>query len=261
MATIGMDQLFYAKITEDAQGNETYGPPVKLARAMQGDLSLELAEAQLFADDGAIYVVKSFRTGTLSLGVDDIGVNVAADLTGSEVDDNGVLVSASENMGESVAIGFRAMKPDGKYRYFWLYKVKFGFPPVSVQTKGDSITFQTPTIEGVVSRRNRADERGQHPWKAEVTEGDLGVDAATITGWFEEVYEPEFTGDTKAAPTGADAAAPETPVKTGKPKRKKNTGTGEEALPGGDGITEGAAEPEPAPEPEGDGTELPGGEA
>jgi len=192
MATIGMDMLYYSKITEDAQGEETYGPPIRLARAMQGDLSLDLAEAQLFADDGAIYTVKSFRTGTLSLGVDDIGVSVAGDLTGAEVDDNGVLISSSENMGESVAVGFRAMKPDGKYRYFWLYKVKFGFPPVSVQTKGDTITFQTPTIEGIVTRRNKPDERGQHPWKAEVTEGDAGVDATVIEEWFDEVYDPVF---------------------------------------------------------------------
>ena len=27
MATIGLDKLYYAKITEDASGNETYGDP------------------------------------------------------------------------------------------------------------------------------------------------------------------------------------------------------------------------------------------
>ena len=184
--------LYYAKITEDEKGIETYGKPTRLARAIQGNMTLELAQAQLYADDGAVYTVKSFKTGTLSLGVDDIGVDVAGDLTGAVVDDNGVLISASENMGEPVAIGFRAMKPDGRYRYFWLYKVKFGFPPISLQTKGDSIAFQTPTIEGTVTRRNKEDSRGQHPWKAEVTEGDKGVDESVIEDWFTEVYDPVF---------------------------------------------------------------------
>ena len=31
MATIGLDKLFYAKITEDKDGNETYATPVQLA--------------------------------------------------------------------------------------------------------------------------------------------------------------------------------------------------------------------------------------
>ena len=81
MATIGLDKLFYSKITEDANGNETYGTPVSLAKAMTAELSVELAEATLYADDGAAEVVKEFQSGTLSLGVDNIGLAVAADLT------------------------------------------------------------------------------------------------------------------------------------------------------------------------------------
>jgi len=193
MATIGLDKLFYAKISESNEGEETYGVPSILAKAIKADLSVELAEAILYADDGAAEVIKDFKSGKLSLGVDDIGVAAAADLTGATTDDNGVLVSASENIGSPVAVGFRAQKPGGKYRYFWLYRVMFGIPATNLQTKGDSITFQTPTIEGTVMRRNKLDGLGKHPWKAEVTEGNAGVSAGTITGWFGQVYEPVYT--------------------------------------------------------------------
>ena len=193
MATIGLDRLYYAKITEASDGEETYGVPAPLAKAMKAELSIELAEAVLYADDGAAEVIKDFKSGTLSLGVDDIGVAAARDLTGAVADDNGVLVSASENAGVPVAVGFRALKPDGKYRYFWLYKVKFGIPATNLQTKGESITFSTPTIEGTVLRRNKLDGLGKHPWKAEVNEDDENVLAATITGWYTTVYEPTFT--------------------------------------------------------------------
>ena len=193
MATIGFDRLYYAKITEASDGEETYGVPAPLAKAMKAELSIELAEAVLFADDGAAEVIKDFKSGTLSLGVDDIGVAAARDLTGAVADDNGVLVSASENAGVPVAIGFRALKPDGRYRYFWIYKVKFGIPATNLQTKGESITFSTPTIEGTVLRRNKLDGLGKHPWKAEVTEGAAGVSTATVTGWFGQVYEPVYT--------------------------------------------------------------------
>lgn len=192
MATIGMDKLYYAKITEDTGGEETYAVPTQLAKAIKADLTIDLAEATLYADDGEAYVIKDFKSGKLSLGVEDIGVQAAQDLTGATVDDNGVLVSASENEGDAVAVGFRALKPNGKYRYFWLYRVKFGVPETNLQTKGDSITFQTPTIEGTVMRRNKPDGKGKHPWKAEVTEGDAGVSDTTISGWYAEVYEPVY---------------------------------------------------------------------
>ena len=89
--------------------------------------------------------------------MDNIGLSVAADLTGATVDDNGVLVSASEDGGDPVAIGFRAKKGDGKYRYFWLYRVMFSIPATNLTTKGESIEFSTPTIEGTVLRRNKVD--------------------------------------------------------------------------------------------------------
>lgn len=193
MATIGLDKLYYAKITEDAAGEETYETPKQLAKAIKADLSVELAEAVLYADDGAAEVVKEFKSGKLSLGIDDIGATAAEDLTGAKLDDNKVLVSSSEDGGEPVAIGFRAKKANGKYRYFWLFRVKFGIPETNLQTKGDNITFQTPTIEGTVMRRNKLDGLGNHPWKAEVSEDDTGVSTETITGWFSEVYEPTFT--------------------------------------------------------------------
>jgi phi13 family phage major tail protein len=192
MATIGLDRLYYSKITEGNDGSETYATPVLLAKAMKADLSVELAEAVLYADDSAAEVIKEFKSGKLSLGIDDIGTTAAEDLTGAQIDDNKVLISASENGGSPVAVGFRAKKANGKYRYFWLYRIKFGIPATNLQTKGDSISFQTPTIEGTVMRRNKIDGLGNHPWKAEVNEDDTGVVAGTISAWFTEVYEPEF---------------------------------------------------------------------
>ena len=178
MATIGLDRLYYSKITEDSNGEETYAVPTVLAKAITAELSVELVEAILYADDGAAEVVKDFNSGTLTLGV-------AIGLLRSEAN--------CENVGTPVAVGFRAQKANGTYRYFWLYRVKFGLPATNLQTKADSITFSTPTIEGTVMRRNKLDGMGKHPWKAEVTEGDPGVSSTTITGWFTEVYEPVYT--------------------------------------------------------------------
>ena len=83
MATIGLDRLFYAKITEASDETETYSTPKPLAKAIKADLSIELAEATLYADDSAAEIVKEFKSGTLSLGIDDIGMALAEDMTGA----------------------------------------------------------------------------------------------------------------------------------------------------------------------------------
>ena len=169
MATIGLDKLYYATITEDPDtGEETYAAPKQLAKAISVELSVEVAEAILYADDGASEIVKEFKSGTLTLGVDDLGGEAAAALTGATLDANGVLISTSEDGGTPVAIGFRAARSNGRYQY----------------------TFSTPSIEGTILRRNKPDSKGRHPWKAEVTEGATGVSQEIITGWYAAVYEP-----------------------------------------------------------------------
>lgn len=191
MATIGLDKLYYATITEDpATGEETYSKPKQLAKAISAELSVEVAEAILYADDGASEIVKEFKSGTLTLSVDDLGTEAAATLTGAQVDTNGVLISTSEDTTTPVAIGFRAARSNGKYQYFWLYRVKFALPTTTLATKADSITFLTPSVEGTILRRNKPDTKGRHPWKAEATEGAVGVKPETITSWYTAVYEP-----------------------------------------------------------------------
>lgn len=111
MATIGLDRLYYSKITEDENGNETYATPIQLAKAISADLAVELAEATLYADDGAAEIVKEFKSGTLSLGIDEIGASAASDLTGASIDDNHVLISGSEDGGDPVVSDSAPRKP------------------------------------------------------------------------------------------------------------------------------------------------------
>ncbi len=200
MSKIGLDKLYYAKIA-DNDGDEDYDEPIVFAKGIKADLSVELSEGILYADDTIAEIVKEFKSGKLALSVDDIGAAVASDLTGELVDERGVLISTGEDKSNYVAIGFRALQGDGKYRYFWFYRVKFGIPATNLETKADSIKFSTPTIEGVVMRRNKTDGYGTHPWKAEVVEGGAGVSAGTITNWFDDVYEPAAVSGTKQIET------------------------------------------------------------
>ena len=193
MSTIGLDSLYYATITEGTDGSETYGTPAILAQAIKADLSAELTEGTLYADDAAVEIVKEFKQGKISLNVRDLGSAKAAALLGATVDNKGALVSRAEDVAKPVAIGFRARKSNGKYVYYWLYRVVFGIPADSLQTKGDGISFATPTIEGTITRRNKLDAQNKHPWRATIDESESGANATTITNWFKSVYEPTYT--------------------------------------------------------------------
>ncbi|MBU5627706.1 phage tail protein [Oscillibacter sp. MSJ-2] len=192
MATIGLDSIYYSIIT-DGESGETYATPVKLAKATKADLSVEFSEGTLYADDALCEAVKEFKSAKLTLGVDDLSAAAASALTGATIDQNKVLVHNAEDSAPYVAIGFRAKKSNGNYRYYWLYRGKFGIPSDSLETKGDSIKFAEKSIEGTFMRREKAGDDGSHAWKAQVDADDTGVQTSTISGWFTSVYEPDFT--------------------------------------------------------------------
>lgn len=191
MAQIGLKNLYYAPITEDEYGNETYGTPVRLAKAINADMTVNSNDATLYADDGADVVFRDFINGTLTLEVNDLGNAVAAALLGASIDANGALVSSGEDVPPPVAIAFQSKSARGGDRYFWFYRVTFSVPSASIQTKGESIEFATPSIEGTISRRNLPDTNNKHPWKIEAKAGE--ANQTIIAGWFDAVIEPAST--------------------------------------------------------------------
>lgn len=195
MAQIGLKNLFYAPISSGADEAEIYGAPVRLAKAISADISVNTDAQTLFADDGADVVINEFINGTITLGINDLGNAKAAALLGASLDSNGVLVSSGEDTPPAVAIGFQSRSATGGDRYIWLYRVVFAIPNQTLQTKGESVTFSTPSIVGTFSRRNKAEASGKHLWKAEVKDGDAGVSATTIANWFASVYTPGSTND------------------------------------------------------------------
>mgnify|MGYP000816765864 CR=1 FL=1 len=184
MATIGLRDLYRAPITVGDDGKETYRTPVRMAKAISAELSVEVAEAILYADDGADEIVKEFVSGELTLNVNDLLPADLSALLGQKLDADNVLYASDADEAPYTAIGFRAKKTGGKYKYIWLYKVKFAIPSESYQTKGDSIEFTTPEITGQFIKRPDG------LWKAE----HVALPTETAAqGWFTKVREQNNT--------------------------------------------------------------------
>ncbi|NCB92888.1 MAG: phage tail protein [Clostridia bacterium] len=176
--TLGLRDLYYALITI-TEGVETYGIPKKMAEAISADLSVTTAEGTLYADDAVSESVKEFVKGTIKLGIKDLETDVLAEVLGQVVDDDQVVWAGDTDEPPFVAIGFRAKKTGGKYRYIWLQKVQFKVPTEKFATKGESITFNTPEIEGTFYKSVATGK-----WKADYTGLPTSAPAAA---WFTKV--------------------------------------------------------------------------
>lgn len=199
MATrIGCDNLVYSIMkTEDTA---TTAPTFDAVKPAPGVISVNInpnaSQETLFADDGPM------ETAT-TLGKIDVEINKAelttenkADLLGHQIDTNGGIVYGDSDVPPWVAIGFRTLKSNGKYRYVWLYKGKFTDPEDANETKGDSINFQTDTIKGqFVKLNNQIEINGKlvRPWKYEIDGDNTEADADTIDAWFDTVTMPSVT--------------------------------------------------------------------
>jgi phi13 family phage major tail protein len=181
MATVGLRDLFVAPVTE-TDGAEVYGTIKRLAKAIKAEMSVEVAEGLLYADDGVDDTVKEFVKGALKLNVNDLEPEDVAMLLGQHIDENKVIIAGETDDPPYFAVAFRAKKSKGgRYRYLWLYKVKFKIPNENFETKGDAITFVTPEIEGDFIKR---DSDGN--WKADFT--GVPTDPVAVS-WFTSVYE------------------------------------------------------------------------
>lgn len=192
MATIGLDKLYYALITDGDDG-ETYGTPKAMAGAISVNLTKNVAEASLSADNRIYYNNKSFSGGTIDVNVADIEDDALKDIFGATKDSKGGIAFASEDMPKPCALGYRALKANGKYRYQWLLRVQFAPPGENVETKGESITYTTPTVNGTIMTQNKESADGKHYYQYKADEDATGVDATLISGWFTEVKEPTVT--------------------------------------------------------------------
>lgn len=118
----------------------------------------------------------------MKLKVNELPPAELAAVLGQTQDGDEVIYAGENDDPPYNAVGFRAKKMGGKYKYIWLYKVKFAIPNEKYQTKGDKIEFNTPEITGKIIKRPDG------LWKAEhVAQPDNEV-AKT---WFENVREPK----------------------------------------------------------------------
>lgn len=196
MATrIGCDNLVYATMTTEdtASAPPVYGEVKQAIGVMSLNINPNGAQETLFADDGPMETASTLGRIEVEIQKNELTTENKADLLGHQIDAKGALVYGDSDIPPWVAIGFRTLKSNGNYRHVWLYKGKFTEPEDSNETKGDSINFQSDTINGQFTRLNYVytiNNKKVRPWKYELDQDHTSADATTIGKWFDAPVMP-----------------------------------------------------------------------
>lgn len=153
MANIGLSQPYYAKYS-CSQGTVSYSGLAKLGKATTVDLSLDNRDPEkLYADNGVAESLWLFSGATVTLGVDELSLSVAADILGLTAPASDKISFTSNAVAPYVGLGFIVKKVVGgtiKWRVVILYKCQFKPVDFSVNTQGETVEFQTPELEAAV---------------------------------------------------------------------------------------------------------------
>ena len=201
---IGCDSLVYTVMsTEDTVTTPAvYGTIVPAPGLMSIKINPNSSQETLFADDGPMDTASTIGKIDVEIMKNQLSTVDRAALLGHSIDAAGSLLYSDSDVPPFVAIGFRSLKSNGKYRYVWLYKGKFTVPEDTNETKGDSINFQAETIKGQFLRVNNVvviDGKKRRLYKYELDEDSPDADQTVMDTWFEEVKQPKLPAPASAA--------------------------------------------------------------
>lgn len=160
MALIGLNNFWYSKLTEAQDGTPTYDGAKSFGKAVSCSVSITNNSANLYADDALAESDTSFQSGTVTLGVDDNREATFADILGHDIDESGEVVYNTNDVAPWVALARIVVKMVNNvklYKAMILYKVKFAEPSEDENTKGETLEFSTPSIEGTIAQLANGD--------------------------------------------------------------------------------------------------------
>lgn len=155
MAQIGLTNLWYGLLTEAEDGTPSYAGAKSFGKAVSAKVDVSTNDATLYADDVLVESDKSFQNAKVTLGVADDDMTIFAEILGHKVaESGGEMVRSADDAAPWIGLGRVVTKMvGGKYVYKgeFLYKVRFAEPSQEDKTKGESVDFSTPEIEGTAA--------------------------------------------------------------------------------------------------------------
>lgn len=156
MAKIGLQYPAFATL-------ETVPVTGVLGEAVTANIAITVSDVKLYGDDGVAESDRGFQSGTIDLTTTEMSIEHLGALLGHEVT-TGKLVANATDIPPYTKFGFigrRRVDNVDSFRAVVLHKVQFGEPADENTTKGETMAFATPTIQGTILPDDSGD------WKTE----------------------------------------------------------------------------------------------
>lgn len=199
MAIKGLSIPVFGKYSYNASAKTvTYTEGIIGGHAIEYTISVESTDDNPLHGDNRVIEndIGKFSSGTLSLGTDDLTSDVSKYLLGlkeASVTVEG-LTEVTETIYDDEAVapelGFGIIEMHQKngvdlFKAVILCRTTMNIPEDTANTKGESVEWQTKTIEGTVQRSEENTAQRKHPWKREAwfnTEDEALLYLKTVLG-------------------------------------------------------------------------------
>lgn len=145
MAQIGLKNLYYAVQSGE---NETYSTPKKIGEAVSVDINPSFDKVSLYGDDMAVATDISMKEVEVTIETTNIPLEDQAALLGHTYLAEEGLTASMTDSAPYVALLFESEKHDGGIRCVKLMKGKFAPTQETINTKGESLEYQVPSLTG-----------------------------------------------------------------------------------------------------------------
>ena len=154
MAMIGLRRPMYAPITEEGeQSMPVYGTPVVNNKAISASISWTRNDSSLYADDIEAETDNGITGGEITFGLDDLSPELQTSALGvlSGGADEDFHYEDTDRAGTPGGFAFIRVRKRGGVMTFegnFLYKTVLGQTSEDTNTRGESISWQTPELTG-----------------------------------------------------------------------------------------------------------------
>ena len=179
MAQVGLNDLHFAILTEDTKDTLTYELPEPMVGAINATINPAVNTQELYADDQLWESVSALGKVDVEVETADLPLEIRAKILGNSIEE-GVLVEKATDVPPHIALGFKSLKSNGKYRYIWLLKGVAQPMAEDFSTKKDNVEHKTPKVKFTFMARVHDGE-----WKR--TADEDSVDFLGAATWFEQV--------------------------------------------------------------------------
>lgn len=189
-SVVGLRDLYIAEVTQDDADAYAAETPVYFAPAVNASQAPTTNSQTQFADDAPFDVMTAEGSTTIEIEVTAIPLAMQAKVLGKGYDAVNGRLFDNGGTPPDIALSFRSLKSNGKYKYFQYLKGKFGAPTEETATRTDTPDPKTAKITFTAVKTVHQFDLGDFSDSVKRVVGDEDIDGFSGAGWFEDVQVP-----------------------------------------------------------------------